>query len=400
MNENITATRPRVKTSPDGKWYLYFSIRNPKTGRLHPVKIEKGFKNLADDKEREKYGKKLAEEYTKKIESGWTPWNNGEYIFSDQICYAKESESYGNRRKSNITVRFLSSEFLLQYKTSLKPKSYSSYQSKMRIFCIWIQNNGYANHDITAINNKVILLFFDYLVNKRDLDKVTIKAYKVKLNSFFAYLIKTKKITTNPVYNIPSGQKKCDAAPRPIFPGDMKKLLTLINQDDPQLYLACMMQFYCAIRPGTELRFLKIKHIDFWKQTIMINLLDAKTERQEYISIPNQLFELITNKYQLQNYNREFYVFGRNGMPGPEPLGKNYMRLHFNKYRDMLNLSKEYKFYSMKHTGAGMLLDNGFNLKELMEHLRHSDIQSTYHYIRKYKGSYCEKIRNNFPDPY
>lgn len=87
-------------------------------------------------------------------------------------------------------------------------------------------------------------------------------------------------------------------------------------------------------------------------------------------------------------------------MPGPDPLGKNYMRLHFNKYRDMLSLSKEYKFYSMKHTGAGMLLDNGFNLKELMEHLRHQDINSTYHYIRRYKGNSSEKIRNNFPDPY
>ena len=400
MNENIIATRPKLIKSSSGRWYVYFSVRNPKTGKLSPIRIEKGFKILSNNKEKEKHGQKLVEEYIAKLRKGWTPWNNEEYIFLDQICYAKETESYGNKRKSNINIRRLSSEFLLQNKLSLKPKSYSSYQSKMRIFCMWIQNNGYLEYDITAIDNKIILQFFDYLINERNLDKVTIKSYKVKLNAFFNYLIKKKNIVTNPIYNIPSGRKKRDEAPRPILPGDMEKLMTCINQNDPQLYLACLMQFYCAIRPGTELRLLKIKHIDFWNQMIMINILDAKTEREEHIGIPDQLFELITNKYQLQNYNREFYIFGKNGMPGPDPLGKNSMRIRFNKYRDMLGMSKEYKFYSLKHTGAGMLLENGFNLKELMEHLRHRDINSTYHYIRKYKGNSSEKIRTNFPDPY
>ena len=48
-----------------------------------------------------------------------------------------------------------------------------------------------------------------------------------------------------------------------------------------------------------------------------------------------------------------------------------------------------------------MLLDSGkFNLRELMDHLRHHDINSTYHYIRKYRGNTSEKIKNSFPNPF
>lgn len=116
--------------------------------------------------------------------------------------------------------------------------------------------------------------------------------------------------------------------------------------------------------------------------------------------LPKQLLELITNTYQLQKYEKELYVFSLNGMPGEKPLGKNNMRNRFNKYRDALNMSKDYKFYSFKHTGAGMMMDCGnFNIRELMEHLRHTDINSTFHYIRRYKGTSSEKIRDQFPDP-
>lgn len=400
MNENVVATKPRVIVSNSNKWYVYFSVRNPKTGKLSPVKLEKGFKLCANDSERQELGKKLVHEYTLKLRKGWTPWSNDEFIFDDQIMYKHETDSYGSRRKSKTTVRMLVSQYLEPKKLSQKPKGYSSYQSKFRIFTLWLEKNGYEDYDISAIDNKIILRFFDYLITERKLDKVTIKNYRVRLNSFFTWLVKNRKAVNNPIHDIPTGVKTCDNSARPILPGDIDELLDRIEKNDPQLYLACLMQFFCAIRPGTELRSLKIKDIDFWNGTIHINMLDSKTGRSEIICMPNQLKELITDTYRLQKYDRELYVFSLNGMPGTKLLGKNNMRNRFNKYRDDLELSREYKFYSFKHTGAGMMMDCGnFNIRELMEHLRHTDINSTFHYIRRYKGSSSEKIREKFPDP-
>lgn len=401
MNENAIATKPRVIEVKNGNWYLYFSVRNPFTGKLCPVKIEKGFKKCVSIEEKRELGRTLIREYTAKLKKGWAPWNKDEIIYEDQIQYKNISESFGYKRKARGSIRAYASIFLEFKKQSLRPKTYSSYQSKMRIFTMWLENNNYGEYDLSAVTNKIIIDFFNYLINDRDLDKITVKTYKIKISAFFDYMMKIKRINLNPVYDIPEVKKKKDNAPKPMFPNDLEKLLTRISQQDPQLYLACIMQFFCAIRPGTELRLLKIKHIDFWSHNIIINPLDSKMGREEVINIPNQLFSLLTDTYQLQNYNKEFYVFSKNGMPGGIPLGANNMRNRFNKFREELKLSKDYKYYSLKHTGASMLLDSGkFNLRELMDHLRHHDINSTYHYIRKYKGHTSEKIKNNFPDPF
>lgn len=398
MNEKI-ATRPRVVESEKG-WYLYFLVRNPATGKMVARKIEKGFKKCISIEEKREWGRKLVAEYSKKLNKGWTPWSNDESIYEDQVQYKNVSQSFGYKRKARGTVRKHASEFLSYKKPGLKSKTFATYQSKLRKFTQWIEMNGFGEYDISAIDNKIILRFFDYLISERELDKVTIKGYKIKISAFFDFLIKSKRLLQNPVYDIPELRKKCDNAPKPILQDDLGRLLKPIKNDDPQLYLACMFQFFCAIRPGNELRLLKIKHIDFWSKKITINILDSKIERTDVIDIPLQLYELMTKVYHLQNYNKEYYIFSKNGMPGEKPLGMNTMRNRFNKFRDSLGLSKDYKYYSLKHTGAGMLLDSGVSLKDLMDHLRHHDIESTYHYIRKYKGTTSEKIRNHFPSPY
>ena len=155
----------------------------------------------------------------------------------------------------------------------------------MRIFTLWLEKNGFGGYDITEIDNEIILNFFDYIIKIRNLDKVTVTTYKIKIKAFFDFLIKKKYIKLNPVYDIPDVKKKVDAAPKPITPDDLKKLLVCIQKDDPQLYLACMMQYYCAIRPGTELRLLKIKHIDFYSGKLTINIIDSKAPRQDVIQI-------------------------------------------------------------------------------------------------------------------
>ena len=56
-----------------------------------------------------------------------------------------------------------------------------------------------------------------------------------------------------------------------------------ISKDDPQLWLACQIQYYCAIRPGTELRLMKLKWIDFDKATFRIPNIEAKNNQTEIV---------------------------------------------------------------------------------------------------------------------
>lgn len=398
MNEKI-ATKPHLVESKNG-WYIYLSVRDPRTGKFVPKKIEKGFIVCKTIKEKRLLADKLIKEYTKKLKNGWVPWRDEASIYEDEINYHKDNISYSKKRKSANTIRRLLSDFLADRKLSLKKKSYQTYQSKIRIFNEFLEKNKYADYDISAIDNNIIIKFFTSLINDRKLDSRSINNYKIIISSFFNKLLDSKVIYKSPVYNIPRANKTKDNAPLPILPNDLKQLLQAIERQDEQLYLACLMQYFCAIRPGTELRFLQIKHINFWAKKITINAINAKV-RERTITIPEQLLEILTERYHLQNYNKETYVFGKDKKPGEQPIGINTLRTRFNIIRDSLGLTKDYKLYSMKHTGAGFLLDTGhITIRDLQEHLGHTNINSTYQYIKKYRGMTSEKIQTNFPNPF
>ena len=106
------------------------------------------------------------------------------------------------------------------------------------------------------------------------------------------------------------------------------------------------MQYYAAIRPGNEMRFLKVKDIDFDTKVITIRNYHAKNGRTEAIQMPDALYDWLI-KYDIDMSIQDYYVFGRGGIPGPEALSKNSLRLRFNKFRDRLNLPKDVKLYSI-----------------------------------------------------
>ena len=143
-------------------------------------------------------------------------------------------------------------------KQVLKRKSYQTYQSKFRLFNKFLEQNNYANFDITAINNSIIIKFFKELI-KKGLDRTTVNNYKINISAFFNNIIDQKIITKNPVHNIPKAPKTKDEAPLPILPNDLQELLTRIQEKDTQLYLACLMEYFCAVRPGNELRQLQFQ---------------------------------------------------------------------------------------------------------------------------------------------
>lgn len=157
------------------------------------------------------------------------------------------------------------------------------------------------------------------------------------------------------------------------------------------------MQYYAAIRPGNEMRFLKVKDIDFDTKVITIRNYHAKNGRTEAIQMPDALYDWLI-KYDIDMSIQDYYVFGRGGIPGPEALSKNSLRLRFNKFRDRLNLPKDVKLYSWKHSGAQELSNAGVNMYEISRHLRHKNITTTEHYTRKRLGPRSSAIKHNFPD--
>lgn len=409
MKNQEFATIPRIVKGD--VWYIYFHAWHPDKNKLMPKKVYRGFSKLTTDKQRNAWAKKLRNEFEEKLKSGWTPFGKQDtVIYFDEVEYAESASITGRKKKSIKNSRYYISKYLLERKIELKKKSYQSYTSKLRKFNMWLEAKGYGNYDVSIITNEIILEFFTFLTNeyylevekkkeKVNLDARTIGKYEQNINSFFKWLRKKKMILHSPVYDIPKPKKEKDCAARPIPMNDLKRLLTYMQSHDKQLFLACMFQYYCFVRPGNELRKLKIKDINFYSGQVRINNVDAKNSTAEVVGMPDQLLELCSEVYQLQMFNPEFYVFGNKRTPGEEHYGQNTLRNRFNKIRDELGLPDIYKYYSMKHTGAGILLESGATLVELMDQLRHRELNTTHHYIKRHFGSRSEHIKKRFPNP-
>ena len=379
-------------------WFIEYFCFSEKENKLIRYRKTYGLNRHKTKKARIMLANKVIARLSSDLKDGWRPWNSKAIIYKDNLEYENIAKIVGRKRVDSNQVLRLFNEFSAYKKRALRPKSYSNYVSKLRIFNKYLENNYSKDIGISELDNALITKFYHFLIDERELDKITIDKYTNVLNGLFVYLEKKDFIDKNPMFNLPQAQKIKDEAARPINRIDLKIILTEIKKCDPQLHLACLFQYYIAIRPGNELRNLKIKDIDFYNNTVLVSDLSAKTGRRT-IDMPKQLveacFELNINKF-----DANFYVFGKFATPGILMLSVNTLRNRFNKIRDRLNLPKTYKFYSMKHTGGGMLLEAGASIEEIRAHMGHHSIESTDHYLRRHFGNRNKRVINEFPSPY
>ena len=99
--------------------------------------------------------------------------------------------------------------------------------------------------------------------------------------------------------------------PRPIAEFDIVPFKELIRKEDPQLWLAIQFEYYCFIRPGKELRFMKIGDIDFARGIIDVDAIRAKTDLERFPTIPIVFLKELRETYQLHREPKDFYVLGK-----------------------------------------------------------------------------------------
>lgn len=386
----------RCQGNPLKQWFVYYSCRNPRTGKMHRFRHYDGFTGISEA-EKLAHAQQLIELYSGRLRTGWTPFTDvTEVIYNDHLDYKSVADMYGKKRTGNNSIRVWISKFLDTIQPAMALATFQTYRSKFRLFTLWLEKEKISGNDLATFDNKVIINFFLYLINKRNLSKVSIQKYKQIIKALFEYIKDQKLIIVNPVYDIPLCNRINDQAPRPIMRQDIdtfKKELT----KHPELWLAVQLEFYCALRPGHEIREMKIKDIDFTRGTIRVDRARAKTRVERIVTVPNQLLLQLRGFYNLHTYNKEWYVFSKGGIPGPQSIGKNNLRNKFNIIRKRLNMPLEYKFYSWKHTGAVEMDQANIPIKDISLHLGHNSLKSTDHYFHNKKASTSKAIRDNYP---
>ncbi|HRZ97322.1 MAG TPA: tyrosine-type recombinase/integrase [Paludibacter sp.] len=370
------------------KWYVEWKWRMPGES---DQRIERHYKGLAEgtDADRRKIAKQVIKDKTEWLKSGAYLKGNQTRVYADELLYRNEAKMFGEARAQVVTTRTNLSEFLIVIKQKVNKKSYENYVSKLRIFNAFLKSNRFDELSINNLNRQHIIDFSVFLSSNQKLSRLTIKKYIQIIHTFFDFELDRGNIATNPAERIPAMGIIVDQAAVPFQRDERIRLKEAIEKKDPQLWLACEIQYYCAIRPGTELRLMRIGWIDFDRKKFRIPSPEAKNSLIELVDIPEFLFEKLIN---LKQYNPDLYLFGKYGQPNTEAVGKNTLRNRFNRYRDEIGISPDRKFYSWKHTGAIQLLDNGVQPHDLQGHLRHKSFSTTEVYIKKRAGSTENKV--------
>ncbi len=381
------------------KWFVYYSVRNPRTGKMERFKDYKGLQKYKSFESRLEEAERMAQEYLDKLENGWTPLEDtSKGVYEDQLEYRHIVDIYNIKKSKNRTINYYGSKFMEEVIKKNSHGTANTYRSKLRTFNAWLNAKGFGGVDITAIDNRAIIEFFNFLIEDRKLSQRSIQKYKQIIFNLFESIVEEKALKINPVYKIPSTDRINDSAPRPVQQFDIATFRKYIQKHDPQLWMAIEFEFNCYIRPGEELRKLKIGDIDFARGLIHINRSNFKARRENVKEIPEHFLMKLRNEYKLHKYPREHYVIGRNNKPGPEYLGKNNLRFRFVKYREALNMPTEYKFYSWKHTGGVMASEANIPEKDISDQMGHTDLRTTSTYLKQKGGRRIESIRKKYPD--
>lgn len=364
------------------KWYVEFAFRVPGKDKSYRYRVYSGLCSGTVD-ERDAIGKKLLEYYTEYLKSG-------EYLNTEpNLNPLKESEEYRpeNQKwmeaRKELLVSSLTTRFLRYVEPTLRKGTMKDYKGKLLLFTKYIEDKQ-RNIPVPLINRSMIFPFFEYLVSERNLCRQTVEKYMQIVRIFFNWCedIGIREYETNPVKRIPKMGRVIDCSPGVFSADDRERLRNAIKPNEPWLWLACEILYYCAIRPGTEMRLMKVGDIDLSRKTITVRAELAKNKTTETVVFPDELREhmILLN---LDRYDKELYLFGKYGSPAIVPMGKNTMRNRFNLYRDALKISNSKKFYSWKHSGALSAIENGASIYEVKDQLRHRSIMTTEEYLKK-----------------
>lgn len=372
----------RVNGDLTKRWYVEFSYRLPADEQLHRYRVYTGLCSGTVE-ERDRIGNELIAYYTEYLKSG-------EYLHQEpNLDPLKLTESHRPeqkqwmRAKKEILLDTLIARYLDYIKPNVRKKTLQDYSAKLNIFLKYA-NTQLPGITVPQMTRSMILPFFEQLASKQSLCRCTIEKYMQCVRTFFTWCedVGVRDEETNPIRRVPKLGRVIDCSPGVFDMDERQRLRDAIKPKEPFLWLACEMLYYCAIRPGTEMRLMKISDIDFVTKNIRVRAELAKNKTTEYVGIPDSLLEYMFELH-LNMLDKELYVFGKYGMPSTVPMGKNTMRNRFNAYRDLLGISKDKKFYSWKHAGAISAAQNGATVFELKDQLRHKSVVTTEEYLKK-----------------
>jgi len=346
-------------------WYVYYSFRDAKTGKLKRMPNIKGNVNkLKTKKERIDYLNAMCVALEFLLEKGFNPYTNNnieELLNKKQSDTSKTNDTSIAIPKENIAIpsntiaipkeniakpEILTIkeafEFALNLKkNTIRDTSYKNFELRIRKF----RKSLDENKPITFITKKVVNDYLnDVLVNSSARNRNNTRA---DLSSLFQVLEDNEIIADNLVKKI--NVLKSNPERNKTYTSEMQKdIYSFLEENDKLLLLFIKFVSYNFLRP-IEVCELKIKDIDLVGRRIYLR---TKNKAVKIKIIPEILLNDLPD---LSSFAPESFLFTPTGFGQDWVTEPNNKRDYFSKrFKEVVkthfNLNKDYGMYSFRHT--------------------------------------------------
>ncbi|MBS1535783.1 MAG: site-specific integrase [Bacteroidetes bacterium] len=339
-------------------WYLYYSYRNPKTGKLErQPNIKAGANRFKTKTERLSILKTLQRNLLFLLEQGFSPYADNSALEGKLL----RNTSADNNKETVIPITIspidptiinkslitISEAFQLALKIKknvLSATSYPNFSSNVKRFEIWLNENGFENKTIDAISKKTVIKYLNVVLENTS--PRTRNNTRIELSSLFQTLEDNDVIVENFVRKInvlkakPERNKTYSTALQ-------EEIYNYMALNDPLLLLFVKFISYNYLRP-IEVCRLKVGDVDLKDQRLFVRAKNAPVK----IKIIPQI--LIKDLPDLSKLNPNDYLFTPTVIGGEWNTSENdkrdYFSKRFKKVKDHFKLGTDYGLYSFRHT--------------------------------------------------
>ncbi len=350
LSQKHTYSNPKIYSANGDlakRWYVYFSYRNPTTGKLKRVTPIYGIANKFKTKEERMtvlvaYRKSLL----KLLRLGYNPFADNTELYQKLNTKTTSNPSTSNVVEEESMTLQVAFDFSLKLKEQLlSPTTLRGYKNKLKNFLQWLEKHHPEIEKIQQLNKKLVSDFLnDVLLKTSPRNR---NNFRTDLSSLLQVLEDNDIVRQNFIKKIPvlkSIPKRNKTYTKEI----QEEIFTYLEEKDPILLLYIKFISYNFLRP-IEVCRLKAGDINLATHTIQFK---AKNSPLKTKIIPDILWEDLPDISQL---DKESILFTPHQIGGEWNTAMGNRRDYFTKrfkkvVKDHFNLGSDYGLYSFRHT--------------------------------------------------
>ena len=353
------------------RWYVEYFFVHPETKKFIRFKenISEKLKTRSDRRQR---AAELMHTINDRLKKGFNPF------------------TYQEKRSTTVAQAL---DFVYELKKSYcRKKTAQSYKSNIGRVKQWLIDSGQAELQLKDFTPQMAQQFIDENKMHHHLSNRTHNDYIVHVRNFFKVLKKRQWIYLNPFDDI----EKLPVTEPDLISFSEAELDMMVNSLplwDFNLYAIASLIFYGFLRPQEIVR-LRIRHLLLDKNLILVPGEVSKNKKSEVIQIPPGLRPIL--QAMDLDYPSDWYIFSTKLYRGTQEIAPTRIDGFWSAYAKEVGIGKT--IYALKHTGNGMAIDAGINLRDLQLHNRHHSLDMTQRYADRFRKHTSEELNEKFPD--